>query len=118
MTLDPVALADMLKMVGDDADFVGDIVDTYLEDAPAQVAGMEEALSAGDLPTLGRHAHTLKGNSLNVGATTLAEIARGLEEQARAGDGAGAGPRIDAAAAELGRVTTALQASRARGWRS
>jgi histidine phosphotransfer protein HptB len=117
VTLDPAALADMLEMVGDDAEFVGDIVDTYLEDAPLQLAGMGSALAAGDLETLGRHAHTLKGNSRNVGATTLAEIARRLEEGARTGDVAEAGPGIEAATAELGRVTTALQAARDRGWR-
>jgi HPt (histidine-containing phosphotransfer) domain-containing protein len=117
VTLDPAALADMLEMVGDDPAFVGEIVDAYLADAPDQVRGMTEALAAGDLVTLGRHAHTLKGNSRNVGATTLAELARTLEEQARAGDTTDAAGRIDAAADELGRVTAALGDARARGWR-
>ena len=118
MTLDPAALADMLSMVGDDPEFVGDIVDTYLADAPTQLTGMRAALESGDLVTLGRLAHTLKGNSLNVGATPLAAIARTLEEQARAGDLTAAGPRIDAAAAEFGHVVTALEAARAAGWRA
>ena len=118
MTLDQAALADMLEMVGNDEAFVGDIVDTYLADAPAQLTGMELALEAADLETLGRHAHTLKGNSLSVGATTLAEIARGLETRSRAGDAADARTRIAAAAAEFGRVTRALEDARARGWRS
>src|SRR4029079_5961716 len=86
MTLDPAALADMLEMVGDDPEFVGEIVDAYLADAPEQIRGMPAALAAGDITTSWRHAHTLKGNSRNVGATALAEIARTLEEQARAGD--------------------------------
>jgi HPt (histidine-containing phosphotransfer) domain-containing protein len=117
VTLDPAALVDMLEMVGDDPAFVGEIVDAYLADAPEQVRGMTEALATGDLVTLGRHAHTLKGNSRNVGATTLAEIARTLEEQARVGDSTDAGPRIAAAADELARVTVALGDARARGWR-
>ena len=118
MTLDPSALADMLAMVGDDPEFVGDIVDTYLEDAPTQLSGMITALEAGDLATLGRLAHTLKGNSRNVGATSLAEIARVLEEQARQGDTTDARARIDAAAAEFAHVTVALEAARAAGWRA
>ena len=118
MTLDPAALADMLEMVGDDPEFVGDIVDTYLADAPDQLTGMRTALEAGDLVTLGRLAHTLKGNSRNVGATALAEIARTLEETGtRRADATDAGPRIDAAAAEFERVTAALEAARAAGWR-
>lgn len=116
-TLDPAALAEMLAMVGDDAEFVGDIVDTYLADAPVQLIGMEAALASGDLPTLGRLAHTLKGNSRNVGATALAELARRLEEQARLGDLTDAGPRIAAAADELSRVTKALAVAREQGWR-
>ena len=117
MTLDPAALAELLEMVGDDTAFVDDIVDTYLRDAPDQIAGMRSALAAADLGTLGRHAHTLKGNSLSVGATALAAIARDLEERARAGDAREAGPKIEDASAELGRVATALEAARVRGWR-
>jgi len=116
MTLDPAALADMLEMVGDDPEFVGEIVDAYLADAPEQIRGMTEALAAGDITTFGRHAHTLKGNSRNVGATALAEIARTLEEQARAGDTTDAESRIAAADEELGRVTAALGDARTRGW--
>lgn len=118
MTLDPAALVDMLAMVGDDAEFVGEIVDTYLDDAPTQLTGMTQALAAGDLTTLGRLAHTLKGNSLNIGATELAEIARTLEEGARVGDVTDAAPRIVAAAAAFERVTAALADARVRGWRS
>ena len=117
MTLDPAALTDLLEMVGDDSAFVDDIVDTYLGDAPEQLAGMQAALAAGDLGTLGRHAHTLKGNSLSIGATALAAIARDLEERARAGDADDAGPRIDDASAEFARVAVALEAARVRGWR-
>jgi HPt (histidine-containing phosphotransfer) domain-containing protein len=117
VTLDSVVLADLLAMVGDDPAFVGEIVDTYLADAPLQLAGMDASLAAGDLETLGRHAHTLKGNSRSVGANALADIAAGLEAQARAGDATDAGPRIGAAADEFGRVATALEAARGRGWR-
>ena len=117
MTLDPVALTDLLEMVGDDSAFVDDIVDTYLRDAPDQLAGMRTALAAADIEALGRHAHTLKGNSLTIGATALAAIARDLEERARGGDTADAGPRIDEAAAEFARVAVDLEAARLRGWR-
>ena len=117
MTLDPAALVDMLAMVGDDAEFVGEIVDTYLADAPVLLDGMDAALAAEDLGALGRHAHTLKGNSRNVGATALAEMARRLEEQARAGDATDAGPRIADARAEFGRVADALADARIREWR-
>lgn len=118
MTLDPGALKDMLAMVGDDPEFVGEIVDTYLADAPEQFTGMRAALAADDLATLGRHAHTLKGNSRNVGATALAAIAQSIEESSREGDATLAGPRIEAAEQEFTRVTASLAAARERGWLS
>jgi HPt (histidine-containing phosphotransfer) domain-containing protein len=115
--LDARALAELLETVGDDPAFVSEVVDTYLADAPRQVEAMRSALAAGDLTTLGRAAHTLKGNSRDLGATALAEIARGLEERARAGDATDAGPQIEAAAAQLERVAAALERARATGWK-
>ena len=117
MTLDPTALADMLTMVGDDPEFVSEIVDTYLADAPDQLGGMAAAAAAGDLVTLGRHAHTLKGNSRNVGAVALAEIAREVEEASRSGQIGDAPDRIASAAVEFERVRAALEAARQTGWR-
>jgi HPt (histidine-containing phosphotransfer) domain-containing protein len=78
---------------------------------------MRGALAEGDHATLGRAAHTLKGNSLDMGATSLAAITLQLEEQARAGDTRDAASRIDAAEVALGRVAEALAAARAAGWR-
>jgi HPt (histidine-containing phosphotransfer) domain-containing protein len=116
MTLDPSALADMLAMVGDDPEFVGEIVDTYLADAPEQLRGMREAGAAGDMVTLGRLAHTLKGNSRNVGASALAEMARALEEDARSGRVDDLGSRLDWIDAAFAEVTLALEAARTAGW--
>ena len=115
--VDRAILAELLENVGDDEAFVAEVVDAYLADAPLQVAAMRASLGAGDLATLGRHAHTLKGNSRGVGAVELAEVSRVLEEQARNGDPAGAAERIDAADAAFGRVVEALAAARAAGWR-
>jgi HPt (histidine-containing phosphotransfer) domain-containing protein len=117
VSVDPAALREMLEMVGDDEAFVGDLVDTYLADAAVQLRGMADALADGDVPTLGRHAHTLKGNSRNVGANVLAEIARSIEEPARAGDTTDAAARIGAASEEFERVAAALDDARARRWR-
>jgi HPt (histidine-containing phosphotransfer) domain-containing protein len=116
--LDPRAIAELLESTGDDPEFVNEVVDTYLADAPRQVDAMRAALAAGDLVALGRAAHTLKGNSRDLGATTLAELARGLEEQARAGDGTDAAARIDAVDAAFARVAEALAQARTSGWRA
>ncbi|HET7830495.1 MAG TPA: response regulator, partial [Candidatus Limnocylindrales bacterium] len=115
--VDPRAIAELLETVGGDEAFVAEVVDTFLVDAREQVAAMRGALAEEDHATLGRAAHTLKGNSLDMGATSLAAITLQLEEQARAGDTTDAASRIDAAEVALDRVAEALAAARAAGWR-
>ena len=115
-TLDRTTLAELLEMVGDDPEFVAELVDTYLADARDLLAEMGTAADSGDAEAMLRPAHTLKGNSLNLGATRLAEISRGLEEQARRGSLDGAEEQVAAAEAEFVRVADALEAARAAGW--
>jgi HPt (histidine-containing phosphotransfer) domain-containing protein len=115
--LDRATLAELLAAVGDDPAFVGELVDTFLADAPAQLDAIDAAIAAGSAEQLVRPAHTLKGNSLNLGAVELAALGRMLEEQARAGVLDGAATRAAAARGELGRVRAALETARAEGWR-
>jgi histidine phosphotransfer protein HptB len=115
-TLDISVLAELREAVGDDPEFVDQMVDTFLADAPGYMAAIEAAVRAGSAEQLLVPAHTLKGNGATIGATRLAEIARGLEEQARSGDIANAGPDAEAAAAELQRVVAALEAARIGRW--
>jgi HPt (histidine-containing phosphotransfer) domain-containing protein len=116
-TLDQAALTALLEAVGDDSEFVGELVDTYLADAPVLLAAMRAAIEAGSGADLLRPAHTLKGNSLNLGAQELAEISRSLEQAAKGDDLADAPARLDDAEAEYGRVVEALAVAREREWR-
>ncbi len=61
------------------ADFVAELVDTFLEEAPGMLAELEAALAAGQADAFRRAAHSLKSNSLTFGATALAAQARSLE---------------------------------------
>jgi HPt (histidine-containing phosphotransfer) domain-containing protein len=71
------------------ADFVKELVDTFLEDAPNMLDDLRGALAAGDADRFRRAAHTLKSNSNTFGALGLGAIARELEvsglDRARAG---------------------------------
>ena len=115
-TLDRVALAGLLEMVGDDPEFVTELVDTFLADARVHLEAMAAAVAAGSAEELLRPAHTLKSNALNLGAAALAAISRTLEEQARAGSLDGAAGRVAAAREELGRVVAALERARDDAW--
>jgi HPt (histidine-containing phosphotransfer) domain-containing protein len=103
-------------MVGDDPAFLGELVDEFLADAPAQLAAMRAAADAGDAERLVRPAHTLKGTSANLGAAELAAVCRTLEEQAKSGSVAGAGELIGQVQLALERAAAELEAARGRGW--
>lgn len=103
-------------MVGDDPDFVGELVDEFLADAPVQLAAMRAAVEQGDAAELVRPAHTLKGTSANLGAALLAAECRAIEELAKSGAIDGASGRIDVAEAALALAAEELAAARARDW--
>lgn len=65
------------------ADFMGELVKTYLEDAPNLIAQMQSALKADDSESFRRAAHSLKSNSATFGAGGLSELAKELETLGR-----------------------------------
>ncbi len=50
------------------AEFVGELVDTFLSEAPLMQQDLRAALAAGDADRFRRAAHSLKSNSLTFGA--------------------------------------------------
>jgi len=115
--LDRAALRSLLEMVGDDPEFVGELVDEYLADAPVQLEAMRAAVAAGDPASAARPAHTLKGTSSNLGAMELAAACRKIEERARAGAADGLMELVASAGAAYERAVAELGAARARDWR-
>lgn len=61
------------------ADFVAELVDTFLEEAPAMLAELRGARADADAQRFRRAAHSLKSNSMTFGATMLGGLARALE---------------------------------------
>jgi HPt (histidine-containing phosphotransfer) domain-containing protein len=109
--LDRAALDELRAMTGDDATLYVELLDTFLSDADAYLV---ELSADPDAATVTRAAHSLKSNALSVGATTLAELCRALEADARAGAvGSDAvGSRVEAIGAELLLVRPAVVAER------
>ena len=110
-TLDPGALGVLLETVGDDREFLGELIETYLSDCPGLFAQLRDRLAARDAPGVRRAAHTLKSTSATFGAVRLAAIAREVETAAADDDLTGADRRIDAAQAEFDLVRGPLQAT-------
>jgi HPt (histidine-containing phosphotransfer) domain-containing protein len=61
------------------AEFVVELIDTFLEEAPTMLSELREALAVGNADAFRRAAHSLKSNGNTFGALRLGELARGLE---------------------------------------
>ncbi len=103
-TIDPATFAELQEAAG--ADFVVELVDTFLEEAPTMLAELRSAQAARNVDNFRRAAHSLKSNSHTFGATALGVMARQLELGAIVADKA----PLDALEAEYRRVAAALTA--------
>ena len=79
--IDRSVLTALSDSVGED--FVGELIDTFLEEAPGMFLEMRQGLAVADKDGFRRVAHSLKTNANTFGATELAEKAKELEYMAR-----------------------------------
>ncbi len=77
MELDMTTFQELKDMSG--ADFIDELVNTFLEDAPNLVDEMRSALKVNDAEAFRRAAHSLKSNSATFGANRLSGLAKELE---------------------------------------
>ena len=84
-------------------EFVGELVDTFLQEAPGMLAELRNARADGNAERFRRAAHSLKSNANTFGATSLAARARELELKG-----------LDAEPARDQAVLVALEAEHAR----
>ena len=82
--IDRSVLDGLSEAVGED--FVGELIDTFLEEAPGMFEEMKQALEKNDVDRFRRAAHSLKTNASTFGANELAEQAKELEYMAREND--------------------------------
>jgi HPt (histidine-containing phosphotransfer) domain-containing protein len=103
---------DMLQALQDttDSDFVAELIDTYLDDCPALLDGMRQALAEGSADAFRRAAHSLKSNSATLGAEALAETARGLEMKGRDDQLDEIGAEVESVASDFAAVRDELEA--------
>ena len=109
--IDLPTLTELSDALGDE---LGDIVQLYVNGVPAQCAELVSLLAAGDLQTLRRSAHSLKGSSVSMGAQQLAGLAAQIEKLAASGQGSA---ELDAAVAGVQALgTQTVAAFVAAGW--
>jgi GAF domain-containing protein/CheY-like chemotaxis protein/HPt (histidine-containing phosphotransfer) domain-containing protein len=104
-TIDQQALVRLLEGTGGDVAFVAELIEQFLNDAPALIGTARSSLTAGEVDDLRRAAHTLKSNAATFGARELSDRSRALEDAAKQGmpeDGEAQIERIAAAFADVG----------------
>jgi HPt (histidine-containing phosphotransfer) domain-containing protein len=77
--LDPKAGRALEELLGGDREALADLVDGFVDEAPARLAELRRGADPGDPALAGLAAHTLKSNGLTFGAVELASLCRRLE---------------------------------------
>jgi HPt (histidine-containing phosphotransfer) domain-containing protein len=107
--IDREAFDRLLESFGGDTDFLAEMLETYFEDSPQQLAAMEAAMAAGDAEQLRRAAHSLKSNSATFGALAFSAQARELEMMAKQGEVQDSEPKVASLIAEYPHVEEGLR---------
>ncbi len=104
--LDQEIVRDLLDVMGEE---FTELVGVYLEDTPKNLALLETAAGRNDSNGLIAPSHSLKSTSANLGAMTLAEIAKRIEHEARSGTLANPAGLVRDLTREYGRVSAELR---------
>jgi histidine phosphotransfer protein HptB len=92
------------------ADFVAELVGTFLEEAPRMMAELRQAFDGGDAERFRRTAHSLKSNGLTFGALAFAARAKTLELSGLDAVRAQGGDPLAGLAGEYARAAAELEA--------
>ena len=109
-TLDASAIESLRELDGEE--FLAEVIDTFLSDAPALVAALRTTYEEGDTEGLRRTAHTLKSNGQTFGAGRFSELCRELEQRARRDELDGTAELVDRIEREYAALEKTLAALR------
>jgi histidine phosphotransfer protein HptB len=91
------------------ADFIGELVQAYLEETPQLLSKLGEALARQDCEAFRQAAHSIKSTSNSFGALEFGAQAREMEMMGREARLDGAGVKVDTLVADYRRVQTTLE---------
>ena len=109
--LDAGVFVTLRQMLGQDQ-FLAEVIDIYLEDAPKLLQVMKKAVAQGKAISLQQAAHTLKSSSAVFGATSLSHFCQELEVSGSSGTWAKAVALMSQVETEYEKVQTALRQER------
>lgn len=107
-SIDQSALDKLLETVGGDQEFMHELVQTFLQEAPTMLDQVQSALAAGDADQVRLAAHSLKSNAAQFGASKLRELCLEIEQRAKGKELDGLDQLTAQARAEFELVRSAL----------
>jgi signal transduction histidine kinase/DNA-binding response OmpR family regulator/HPt (histidine-containing phosphotransfer) domain-containing protein/PAS domain-containing protein len=113
--LNAAALENLLAVVGGEFDFLVELIDSFLEEAPKLLAELRQFVKEEDAAGVGRVGHSLKSNGTDFGAATFSSLCKELEMMGKSGALDGADDLSGQVAAEYEKVKAALEAVRRAG---
>ena|ERR1043165_6558332 len=108
--IDQLTFNELKQMSG--ADFINELIDAFLDDAPTMIQNMHTALETKDVESFRRNAHSLKSNANTFGATELGALAKELEMMGKESN-LDVGNRLEVLSAALKEVAEELKGMRA-----
>jgi HPt (histidine-containing phosphotransfer) domain-containing protein len=108
--IDPATFEELKQMSGED--FINELIDAFLDDAPNMIQNMQAALATKDVESFRRNAHSLKSNANTFGAMELAALAKELEFMGKENN-LDVGYRLDVLNEAFGKVAEELKGMRA-----
>jgi HPt (histidine-containing phosphotransfer) domain-containing protein len=105
--IDIPTFEDLKTAMGED--FIGELIDTYLDETPQLIAELQQALARADDDTFRRSAHSIKSSSAAFGAHSFSAQARELELMGKHGTLEGAAPKVACLVADYGNVERRLR---------
>jgi HPt (histidine-containing phosphotransfer) domain-containing protein len=109
-TIDQATFDELKQMSGED--FINELIDAFLDDAPSMIKNMQDALVTKDVESFRRNAHSLKSNANTFGAVELSILARELEMMAKENNLA-VGNRLEVLNEVFGKAAAELRGMRA-----
>ncbi len=91
--IDVFTFTELKTTVG--ADFIGELIDAYLDDTPRLINELAESLAQQDATKFCRTAHSIKSSSAALGALVFSAQAKDLEMISKQGDLAGVQQKVE-----------------------
>jgi HPt (histidine-containing phosphotransfer) domain-containing protein len=109
LVIDQATFEELKQMSGED--FINELIDAFLDDAPEMISAMEAARTAKDVESFRRNAHSLKSNATTFGALELGRLAKELEMMGRQNN-LDIGERLEVLKDEFGKAAEELRGMR------